>query len=94
MGHLYLQAGDRDRALEWLQRASEVRDPNVPYLRAPEWDPVRSDPRFQNLMRRVGLPRSLDALVPSASRQFSRVPSPGTLPSRSRLRARAPGPGR
>jgi len=27
MGHLYLQAGDRDRALEWLQRASEVRDP-------------------------------------------------------------------
>jgi len=57
MGHLYLQAGDRDRALEWLQRASEVRDPNVPYLRAPEWDPVRSDPRFQNLMRRVGLPR-------------------------------------
>ena len=57
MGHLYLQAGDRDRALEWLQRASEVRDPNGPYLRAPEWDPVRSDPRFQNLMRRVGLPR-------------------------------------
>jgi tetratricopeptide (TPR) repeat protein len=54
---LYLQAGDRDRALEWLQRAYEVRDPNVPYLRAPEWDPVRSDPRFQDLMRRVGLPQ-------------------------------------
>jgi TolB-like protein len=57
MAILYIHAGDRARALEWLERAYDVRDPNMPYLRGPEWDPVRSDPRFQGILRRMGLPQ-------------------------------------
>ncbi len=57
MANLYIHAGDRARAVEWLERACELRDPNMPYIRGPQWDSVRADPRFQDLMRRVGLPQ-------------------------------------
>ena len=57
VANLYLHAGDGARALEWLERAYEARDPNMPYLRGPQWDSVRADPRFQDLIRRVGLPQ-------------------------------------
>jgi tetratricopeptide (TPR) repeat protein len=57
MANLYVHGGDGSRALGWLERACEARDPNMPYLRGPQWDSVRADPRFQDLMRRVGLPQ-------------------------------------
>jgi tetratricopeptide (TPR) repeat protein len=57
MANLYVHAGDRERTLEWLERGYEVRDPNMPYLSGPQWDLVRADPRFQALLRRMGLPR-------------------------------------
>jgi TolB-like protein/Tfp pilus assembly protein PilF len=53
----YLDAGDYDRAIEWLETAFEVRDPNLLYLGvSPLWDPLRSDTRFQELLRRMNLP--------------------------------------
>ncbi len=52
----YLDAGDYERAIDWLEEAYEVRDPNLPYIGMPGLDPVRSDPRFQDLVRRMGLP--------------------------------------
>ena len=52
----YLDAGDRDRAVDWLDRAYETRDPGLAYIGRPHWDPLRSDPRFQALLRRIGLP--------------------------------------
>jgi tetratricopeptide (TPR) repeat protein len=52
-----LYAGDTARALDWLERACDDRDPNLPYITCePLWDPVRSDPRFQALLRRMNLP--------------------------------------
>jgi len=42
----YAYAGDKDRCLEWLEQAYEVRDPNLPYLWLPDFDLLRSDPRF------------------------------------------------
>ena len=53
----YQQAGDKDRALEWLERCYEEHDPNMPFIGAPEFDALRSDPRFQDLLRRMNLPR-------------------------------------
>jgi serine/threonine-protein kinase len=53
---LYLCAGDRDRALEWLEKGLTARDPNMPYLGVPFYDSLRPDPRFQSLLRRMGLP--------------------------------------
>jgi TolB-like protein/Tfp pilus assembly protein PilF len=53
---LYAYAGDTERCLEWLERAYQGRDPNMPYLWYPDFDGVRSDPRFQDLLRRMKLP--------------------------------------
>jgi tetratricopeptide (TPR) repeat protein len=52
----YAFAGDRDRCLEWLERAYVDRDPNLPYMWLPRFDFVRSDPRFRDLMKRMKLP--------------------------------------
>jgi TolB-like protein len=52
----YLDAGDYQRAIDWLEEAYEVRDPGLTYIGMPDFDPLRSDPRFQELVRRMGLP--------------------------------------
>ncbi len=49
--------GERDRAIERLQRAFQEHDQLIPYLKV--WyifDPLRSDPRFQDLLRRMNFP--------------------------------------
>ena len=52
----YLGLGDRDQALMYLERAYEEKDPWLYYLKVwPPLDPLRSEPRFQTLMRRVNL---------------------------------------
>ena len=52
---IYVSLGDTDEAMNWLQRGYAERfNPGV--LLRPGFDPLRSDPRFQNLAHRVGLP--------------------------------------
>lgn len=54
---LYMLAGDEDRALEWLERAYEARDGDLHFIAViPTWDSLHDDPRFRDLVRRVGLP--------------------------------------
>jgi len=53
----YLDAGDHEKAIDWLEEAFEVGDPNLPYIGPmPSWDPVRSNARFQEVLRRMNLP--------------------------------------
>jgi hypothetical protein len=52
----YLGLGDRDHALEWFQRAYEDRSLRPDFMKDPEFDELRSDSRFQDLLRRAGLP--------------------------------------
>ena len=48
---------DRDRALLWLERANEERSTGTWWLNvAPAFDSFRSDPQFEDLLRRAGLP--------------------------------------
>jgi TolB-like protein/DNA-binding winged helix-turn-helix (wHTH) protein len=55
---LYNQIGNEEQALHWLEVALEERDGGMPYLNCdPEWDSLRSDPRFKEIVRRVGLPQ-------------------------------------
>lgn len=52
----YFAAGDHDLAIEWFEKALEDHEPNLPYIGRPYWDPLRSDPRFQDLLRKMNLP--------------------------------------
>ena len=52
---IYASMGDNDQAMQWLERAYEERfNPSI--LLRSGFDPLRSDPRFEELMRRIGLP--------------------------------------
>jgi TolB-like protein/DNA-binding winged helix-turn-helix (wHTH) protein/Flp pilus assembly protein TadD len=52
---IYVSLGDTDQAMNWLEKGYAERfNPGV--LIRPGFDPLRSDPRFQNLVHRVGLP--------------------------------------
>lgn len=52
---IYLGFGDKDRAFEWLNKAYGGRDVRLRLLKVePKWDSIRSDPRFGDLMRRLG----------------------------------------
>jgi tetratricopeptide (TPR) repeat protein len=51
---IYVGLGDHDQAMSWLNKAYEARfNPSI--LLRPAWDPLRSDARFKDLMRRIGL---------------------------------------
>ena len=53
----YLGVGDKDRAFEWLEKAYAEHSPDLVGLKTePRLDVLRTDPRFANLMQRVGLP--------------------------------------
>jgi len=46
---------DKDQAFAWLEKAFAERSAGLTFLKAePMFDPIRSDPRFQDLLRRVG----------------------------------------
>lgn len=53
----YLAIGDTDHVFEWLEKAYREHSPDLVGLKTePRLDQVRSDPRFADLVRRVGLP--------------------------------------
>jgi tetratricopeptide (TPR) repeat protein len=53
---VYAGLGDRDRALDWLNRAREAHSASIIWLRTePMLDGLRGDPRFAALIREVGL---------------------------------------
>ena len=48
--------GETDRAFEWLSKACDEHSEHIPYLKVdPRLDRLRSDPRFQSVLQRVGL---------------------------------------
>lgn len=53
----FAAAGDVDLALEWLERAFQRRNPQLPHIRVdPDFDPIRDDPRFQDILGRMNFP--------------------------------------
>jgi len=57
IGLIYIGLGQSEKAFQWLNRAYEERSDLLVYLRVdPRLDPVRSNPRFQELVRRMNFP--------------------------------------
>jgi tetratricopeptide (TPR) repeat protein len=55
--HIYGALGDRDRALNWLEEAYQARVSNLVFVcRTPELESLQGDPRFEELLGRIGLP--------------------------------------
>ncbi|MGA7515058.1 MAG: tetratricopeptide repeat protein [Candidatus Sulfotelmatobacter sp.] len=54
---LYGALGESDEAFAWLEKAYQERDPQLTYFKAGRrFEPLRGDPRFGQLVRRIGLP--------------------------------------
>ena len=57
MAIVHVGLRENDRALDWLDKAYEERAIRLAYLRRePVWDPLRQEPRFKDLLRRIPLP--------------------------------------
>lgn len=58
IARLYAYAGEKDRALEWLEKSYQDRDSGLVHLQIdPDWDGLREEPRFQDLLRRMNFPK-------------------------------------
>ena len=54
--YIYLALGEKDQAFAWMEKAYQSRAGNLPWLvMEPKFDPLRSDPRFGQFVRRIGL---------------------------------------
>lgn len=57
IARLYAHAGENGRALEWLEKAYEEREAPLVHLRVGwDWESLRDDFRFQDLLRRMNFP--------------------------------------
>jgi TolB-like protein/predicted Ser/Thr protein kinase len=53
----YARLGEKDKAFEWLEKGYQQRDHGMAWIKAAPWyDNLRSDPRFQDLLRRMNFP--------------------------------------
>ena len=54
---VYVVLGDKEQAFEWLDKAYQDDSAWLVWLKVdPVMDPLRSDPRFQKLLRRMNFP--------------------------------------
>ena len=55
---LYTSLDKKDEAFDWLNKACEERDPQVIWVHLdPQLDSLHSDPRFGELLQRMGIPQ-------------------------------------
>jgi hypothetical protein len=56
LANVYIGLGDKDQAFFWLEKSYQERSHYLAYLKVfPGVDSLRSDPRFDDLVRRLGL---------------------------------------
>ncbi len=55
IGWAYLALGEHDEAFVWFDKAFKERDPQLLFQEWPMWDPIKSDPRYLALVKKMGL---------------------------------------
>jgi TolB-like protein/DNA-binding winged helix-turn-helix (wHTH) protein len=53
---VYTGLGDREMAFQWLETAYSERVMRIQELNEPHFDSLRGDPRYEDLLRRIGIP--------------------------------------
>jgi adenylate cyclase len=53
---LYICAGNKEKALDWMEISYESHDPLLIYLLSPIFDSIREEPRFKEIARKMNLP--------------------------------------
>jgi serine/threonine-protein kinase len=56
IAQFFRDAGDEEKALDWLERSLEHHSPNLPYLGLMGWEELYDHPRFQAVAEEVGVP--------------------------------------
>jgi TolB-like protein len=56
IARFYRDAGEVEKALDWLERSLEYHDPNLPYIGVTGWEDLYDHPRFQAVAEEVGVP--------------------------------------
>jgi eukaryotic-like serine/threonine-protein kinase len=80
---VYVGLGERDEAMRWLEKAYEERSDQLAYLGVePILDPLRSDPRFDALVRRLKLPFASPSASPARATKADSRRSVAVLPFR------------
>jgi hypothetical protein len=54
---IYAALNEKEMALTWLERGLATGAIGAFYKDEPVWDPIRSDPRFTDLLRHMGIPQ-------------------------------------
>jgi hypothetical protein len=57
IARIYAALNENELALAWLKRGFEAGAIPIFYKDAPNWDTIRRDSRFQDLLRRMGIPQ-------------------------------------
>lgn len=53
---IYTSLGDKDQAFVWLEKGYQEKGGNIPWIHLdPKYQPLRSDPRLADLLRRIGI---------------------------------------
>jgi predicted Zn-dependent protease len=59
IGSVYLRLGDKDEAMRWINRGLDEQCDCMVWLKTEPWmDPLRVDPRYADLIKRVRFPGS------------------------------------
>jgi len=53
----YFISGEYNKAIDWLEKGLEEKDPNMPYaISDPFFDPLKDEPRFREIAKKMNLP--------------------------------------
>jgi TolB-like protein len=56
LAYFYVFSGNKKLALDCLEKAYEIHDPNMIIITSPTYDILRNEPRFQELLRKLNIP--------------------------------------
>ena len=60
---VYNNLGEKEQTLEWLEKAYAIRDAKMTFIKTMPWKNVQDDPRFKDILRRVGFPTVSDTIA-------------------------------